>query len=200
MDATLAFRFWTHCSHDVRIKSGFSVSAEWIINTSDMKYTVFWTHWRKDRKHDDSQVWLRSDCGEAAENCTQLSLEAKRPFIIHDSEHASYFPAWQFSKILQMLPNLCSFLNWFQEWGWDCAICPTKWTIPVFSRSMQLVQIVFYKRLSQFYVLISGEKSKLITWKTIRFPQYVCFSSFPKEVWTGVVMLSASKGYSFRQR
>lgn len=77
------------------IRSSFSVSAEWIINTLDTKFTISWTHWSKDRKHDDSQDWHKYDYREAYQELFSdyAAWGEENPFIIYYTEHASYFTA-----------------------------------------------------------------------------------------------------------
>lgn len=53
---------------------------------------------------------------------------------------------------------------------------------------------MFHKRFPQLYMLILGEKFKIITGKTVRSPKYICFLGFPKGIWSGVMMPIDSEG------
>lgn len=107
------------------------------------------------------------------------------------------------SKIIfQKTTNASKFMlisrlaPWFAPWkGMDCIMCPNKGTTPVFSGSMQLVQVVFHQYCIQFHMQITGEKAKINTWKAIWSPKYICFSYSPKGIWSRIVMPIASKGY-----
>lgn len=109
MDVTLSLLILNPVQPWHWIKSLFSVSAEWITNTLDTKFTISWTHWDKDRKHHDSQGWHKYDCREACQELFSAFVASGKKDRLYNTLHWTclVFP----SKIVfQKITNASKFM------------------------------------------------------------------------------------------